>query len=66
MRFVIAFGRFWYDFVVGDDWRVAAGAVAILVLAALGVALGLGGVWVSTFVLVGLVAVFSAPLLRGR
>ena len=25
-----AFGRFWWDFVVGDDWRVAAGlAVAI-------------------------------------
>jgi hypothetical protein len=27
---VRAFGRFWWDFVVGDDWRVAAGlAVAI-------------------------------------
>jgi hypothetical protein len=24
------FGRFWWDFVVGDDWRVAAGiAVAV-------------------------------------
>ncbi|MHB8642949.1 MAG: hypothetical protein ACYDA3_08710 [Gaiellaceae bacterium] len=22
------FGRFWYDFVVGDDWRVAVGVVA--------------------------------------
>ena len=30
MRYVIAFLRFWYDFVVGDDWRVAAGiAIAI-------------------------------------
>src|SRR5205823_8064836 len=30
MRYVRAFGRFWWDFVVGDDWRVAAGiAVAI-------------------------------------
>jgi hypothetical protein len=27
-----AFGRFWWDFIVGDDWRVAAGlAVAIAV-----------------------------------
>ena len=31
-----AFGRFWWDFVIGDDWRVAAGlafaigAVALL------------------------------------
>lgn len=22
MRYVKAFGRFWFDFVVGDDWRV--------------------------------------------
>lgn len=28
MRYVIRFGRFWWDFVVGDDWLVAAGAVA--------------------------------------
>jgi len=27
-----AFGAFWYDFVVGDDWRVAAGVVAALAL----------------------------------
>jgi hypothetical protein len=29
------FGRFWYDFVVGDDWRVAAIVVAALALTAL-------------------------------
>ena len=23
-----AFAAFWYDFVVGDDWRVAAGVMA--------------------------------------
>ena len=27
-----AFGAFWYDFVIGDDWRVAV--VAVLALAA--------------------------------
>ncbi|MDT4910781.1 MAG: hypothetical protein QOI69_4022 [Pseudonocardiales bacterium] len=27
-----AFGAFWYDFVVGDDWRVAIGVVLALVL----------------------------------
>ncbi len=31
-----AFARFWYDFVVGDDWRVAVG-VAIALLATYGV-----------------------------
>lgn len=24
------FGAFWYDFVVGDDWQVAAGVVVAL------------------------------------
>ena len=24
------FGQFWWDFVVGDDWRIAAGVVVAL------------------------------------
>ena len=24
------FGRFWWDFVVGDDWRIAAGVAIAL------------------------------------
>ena len=36
MRRIRAFGYFWWDFVVGDDWRAAAGIViAIGVTAAL-------------------------------
>ena len=27
MRRIKAFGLFWWDFVVGDDWRAAAGVV---------------------------------------
>ena len=30
MRAVVSFLRFWYDFIVGDDWRVAAGVVVAL------------------------------------
>jgi hypothetical protein len=30
--------RFWRDFVVGDDWRIAAGVVAVLTLGAVLVA----------------------------
>jgi hypothetical protein len=29
------FGRFWWDFVVGDDWRVAVGVALALGLTAL-------------------------------
>ena len=30
MRWVKQFGHFWYDFIVGDDWRIAIGVVAAL------------------------------------
>jgi fatty acid desaturase len=36
VSYVIAFGRFWYDFVVGDDWTIAAAvAVALIAVGAL-------------------------------
>ena len=34
MSHVVAFGRFWWDFVVGDDWLAAAGVIAGLALTA--------------------------------
>ena len=34
MSRVGAFGRFWWDFVVGDDWVAAAGVIAGLALTA--------------------------------
>ena len=34
MSRVVAFGRFWWDFVVGDDWVAAAGVIAGLALTA--------------------------------
>jgi hypothetical protein len=30
MRFIAGFARFWWDFVVGDDWRIAVGVVLVL------------------------------------
>jgi hypothetical protein len=35
MKHVVAFFRFCYDFIVGDDWRVAAGVVTAIALTAL-------------------------------
>jgi uncharacterized membrane protein len=35
MRRATAFARFWWDFVVGDDWRVALGLLVALGLTAL-------------------------------
>ena len=35
MRYLRGFGRFWYDFVIGEDWRIAAGVAAVLGVGAL-------------------------------
>jgi hypothetical protein len=32
MRYLRSFGRFWWNFIVGDDWRVAAGVAVALVV----------------------------------
>lgn len=38
MRVVRGLLRFWYDFLVGDDWRIALGVVCVLAAGALLVA----------------------------
>jgi hypothetical protein len=35
LKWLKSFGAFWYDFVIGDDWHVAAIVVAALALTAL-------------------------------
>jgi hypothetical protein len=42
MRWVVGFGRFWWDFIVGDSPVLAVGAAAVLVVNALLVAAGAG------------------------
>jgi hypothetical protein len=32
MKFLKSFGQFWYDFIVGDDWKIAVGVLVALVL----------------------------------
>jgi hypothetical protein len=32
IKAIKAFGRFWYDFVIGDDWKIAAAVVLALAL----------------------------------
>ena len=35
MRFVRGLGQFWYDFIVGDDWKIAAAIVTTVAVGAL-------------------------------
>jgi hypothetical protein len=63
MRLLKAFGRFWYEFIIGDDWKIAAAvalALALLVAAMKAGLLGdhglavLGGALVVLFFAVSL------------
>jgi len=65
MRYLVGFGRFWYEFIIGDDWRIAAGVTVVLAVGAVVEAAGLGGDWLPPALALGMAAVFAAPLLAG-
>jgi hypothetical protein len=51
-----SFGRFWWDFVVGDDWLVAAGIAAALGLTKLLTADDVNAWWLLPLAVVALLA----------
>jgi hypothetical protein len=54
---VVAFGRFWYRFIVGDDWTVAVAVVAGLLVTALLNARAMAAWWLVPVVVVVMVTV---------
>ena len=44
-RWLRSFGAFWYDFVIGDDWRGAAVVAAAIAATAALVAAGVNAWW---------------------
>ena len=66
MRLLRAFGRFWYDFIVGDDWRIALGVTVVLAAGALLVASSdVSDSIVEALVALGIVTVVSASIVAG-
>ena len=61
MRRLRAFAAFLYDFVIGDDWRVAAGVAIALGVTAVAAAAGLAAWWIMP---VATVALLAASLRR--
>jgi hypothetical protein len=56
MRLLVRFARFWWGFIVGDDWRVAAGIAVAIGLSALLVKLGVPAWWLLPLAAVALLA----------
>jgi hypothetical protein len=66
MGLVRGFLRFWYDFIVGDDWRIAAGVALVLVAGAVLVAAdALEDAVLAPLTAAGIVAVVTASILAG-
>ena len=52
MTWIRSFAMFWYDFIVGDDWRVALGVVAGLAATAGLVHAGVNAWWLLPVVVI--------------
>lgn len=53
-RALRGFGAFWWDFIVGDDWRVAVGVVLALTLTAFLSHRGITAWWVLPLAVLGI------------
>lgn len=63
MRFVKGFFRFWYDFIIGDDWKIAAAvALALGVTAVLVANEAFGDSTLAAIGATGIVAAFVTSL----
>lgn len=56
MRYLRSFAGFWWDFVVGDDWRVAAGLALALGLTSVLTHKGVDAWWLLPLAVVVLLA----------
>jgi hypothetical protein len=61
-----AFGAFWWEFVVGDDWRVAVGVAAGIGLTALLAHRGIAAWWVLPTAVVLVLVISLRRATRGR
>ncbi|MGW7680922.1 hypothetical protein ACWGID_09310 [Kribbella sp. NPDC054772] len=63
MKYLKAFGQFWYDFIIGDDWKIAAAVVTVLaVLTVILLATSLGDTAITLIGAVLILAAFTISL----
>jgi hypothetical protein len=64
MTWIRSFAMFWYDFIVGDDWRVAVGVVAGLAATAGLVHAGVNAWWLLPVVVAALLGLSLRRVVR--
>ena len=63
MRLLRAFGQFWWDFLIGDDWKIAAAVGATLTVGAVVASeVGVGATWLAPVLGAALMVAFAASL----
>lgn len=65
MKFLRGFYDFWYDFLIGDDWKIAAAVVTVLGIGAVAVAAGAAGhaTLLTPLLAAGVAVAFTVALL---
>ena len=59
-----SFGRFWWELVVGDDWKIAAGVALVLCVGAvLAASASTGADWLAPVIGLLVLALFAAVML---
>ena len=60
MNALKTFARFWYDFVVGDDWKLAVGAVSAIALTLFATHHGVNAWWLVPLAVAALLTISLA------
>jgi hypothetical protein len=64
MKFIKGFGLFWYEFIIGDDWKIAAAVVVGLAITVAGLkAKILSDNWLAVLAALLIVLLFSLVLI---
>jgi hypothetical protein len=66
MKWLKQFGLFWYDFIVGDDWRIAVGVVGAVAIVYLAAHRGFNGWWILPFAVALLLSISVVRVTRDR
>jgi hypothetical protein len=66
MKQLKSFGLFWWDFVVGDDWRMAVGVILLLSVSSLIAHHGTPSWWLPPLAVVAVLTYSLARTVRRR